>query len=105
MVPRTTTYREYKRKKAANESSKGTRNLQAGQTQLDSKRPGSNPFTEQIITLDDDEDQEMDQDSDRINLTEPKSEASKASGDIVFQHYEPNGRTHARPESEDVEMT
>ena len=105
MVPRTTTYREYKRRKAAKESSKAARPLQAGQTQLDSKRSGSQPFAEQIITLEDDEDQEMDQDSDRFKHTEPQSEASTAKEDIVFQHYEPNERAHAIPDSDDVEMT
>ena len=55
--------------------------------------------------MDDDEDEEMRIDSEKMEHEEPKSEGSRADRDIVFQHYEPNGHSRPVPDWEDVEMT
>ena len=99
------TYREYKKKRAAKESAKSSRALQAGQTLLDGGRPRSASIADQIIKVDDDEDEEMRIDSEKIEHVEPPAEVPRAEIDFVFRHYEPNGRSRAIPDSEDVEMS
>ncbi|KAL9102973.1 MAG: hypothetical protein Q9163_001926 [Psora crenata] len=106
IVPKTTTYREYKSRKArANEESAP---LQNGQTTLDASGPihqRSASMEESIPNATDDSprpprtDEEKERPSQR-NSTQPRTSNGT---ELIFEHYEPN-RSVRRDESGDVEM-
>ena len=103
VVPRTTTYREFKAKKAR--APQVVVPLQNGQTTLDARRP----LAERPATGVDPQANGMDDDNmsdgtiDAQTVEEGSSELPKTNGGLIFEHYEPNG--NIRPDqSEDVEM-
>lgn len=104
VIPRTTTFREHKAKKASR-ATQGNRPLQNGQTTLDvprslPQRPiGTNEQNGGAV-----EDGKMsDSTISEADPEENRAAAPKTNGGLVFEHYEPNG-THRRDESGDVEM-
>ena len=92
VVPRTISYKDFKAKKASKGAGNKTQALQAGQTTLDGNVPGP----EQAINVSPEE-------SQGPNAEQTTDMASGTNGNIVFQHYEPNGHAK-RDESTDVEM-
>ena len=108
VIPRTTTYREYKAKKASKAATQGPQSLQNGQTTLDGSRPlPQRPFQGPDSHRNPRNDGNM---SDGTIDENPVVQSHQApirvngNGGLVFEHYEPNG-TSRRDESGDVEMT
>ena len=107
VIPRTTTYREYKAKKASKAATQGPQPLQNGQTTID----GSRPLPQRPIQIPNAhrnaaEDANMsDGTIDENPTTQTRQESVRVNGNagLVFEHYEPNG-TSRRDESGDVEM-
>ena len=94
LVPQTTTWRNYKAKKAREAgSSLRTERLPLGQTTINGKRsaPGV-PNDVSILS-------NASTSPQAINGSRPSS-----SHDLVFQHYEPNG-TNREESQDDSEMT
>ena len=104
VIPRTSTFKEYKEKKAR--ATRGSVPLQTGQTTLYTLQPHSNR-TEKTnglhdITMDD-ETVSADGTIDDRGTFVPEDVSPKANGTLVFEHYEPNGTSH-RDRPDDVEM-
>lgn len=105
VIPQTTTYREYKARRA-NKATKVPPPLQNGQTTLDGSRPPPQPSLE---TGDHQkgpsEDAHMSEGTVDDQVAEAqRPESSKANGTgLVFEHYEPNG-TSKQDSPGDVEM-
>lgn len=103
VIPKTTTVREYREKKA--KSGKSNVRLSSGQTTLDNSRPlPSRPA--EVMDSAEMQDPENDAPSDGPvhdqDLEDAPMQAPRANGN-VFHHYDPDGRPD-REESEDVEM-
>ncbi|KAL8902542.1 MAG: hypothetical protein Q9207_004618 [Kuettlingeria erythrocarpa] len=103
VIPKTTTVREYREKKA--KSGKPNARLSSGQTTLDNSRPFPSRPAEVVNTA------EVDTAENDLSPGEPAGDgeledihlqAPRANGS-VFDHYDTNGRSD-REESEDVEM-
>ncbi|KAK3174565.1 hypothetical protein OEA41_001811 [Lepraria neglecta] len=105
VIPRTTTYREYKAKKASKATTQGPPSLQNGQTTLDGSRPlpqrPAQMADPQRATMDDGNMSDGTIDEPSVAQTQPARVNGNAG--LVFEHYEPNGTTR-RDESGDVEM-
>lgn len=106
VIPQTTTFREYKAKRA----SKGTKvpqPLQNGQTTLDgSRKLPQRPLEPAEPQLDATEDANMSEgtvDEQSTEMQRPGSSKTNGNAGLVFEHYEPNGNTK-RDGTEDVEM-
>ena len=105
MIPRTSTFRDYKAKKAS-KATQGNKTLQNGQTTLNvprslPQRPiGTNEQNGGAV-----EDGKMsDSTISEADPDEPRAPAPNTNGGLVFEHYEPNG-AHRRDGSGDVEMS
>lgn len=104
VIPQTTTYREYKARRA-NKAIKAPQPLQNGQTTLD----GSHALPQQEMDEDQAEasgvalDPEGTADDEIAGAQRPQSSRSNGNG-LVFEHYEPNGISK-RDESGDFEMS
>ena len=106
VVPRTMSYREFKAKKALKGAARTMRALQTGQRTLDDNLPRPNRTTEQPSPNNTESDQRNfspEEGSQAPDTVPPLSGTSRTNGDLVFQHYEPNGHAR-REESSDVEM-
>ncbi|KAL2039876.1 hypothetical protein N7G274_007279 [Stereocaulon virgatum] len=102
VIPRTTTYREYKAKKASKAPTHLSQPLQNGQTTLDGarslpQRPG--PTAETAI----DDGNMSDGTIDEPSVAQTRPARVNGSAELVFEHYEPNGTTR-RDESGDIDM-
>lgn len=104
VIPQTTTYREYKARRA-NKATEVPQPLQNGQTTLDGSRALPQQETDgdqagasgDALNVDDTLD-------DKVAGTQrPESSRSNGNG-LVFEHYEPNG-VSKRDDSGDVEMS
>lgn len=108
VIPRTSTFREFKAKKAS-KVTKGNKPLQNGQTTLDAPRslPQRPIATNEPNGGARDDGNLSDSTISEADQQEPRRKAPAApntNGGLVFEHYEPNG-THRRHESGDVEMS
>ena len=112
VIPRTTTWREHKAKKAresGESSARRSRPLAAGQTTLDGTDPHPDPdpaMGEGITEVDEDGTLSPEDHASRPVIEQPASGSGAPNGnaDLVFEHYAPNG--DSKPEgSDDVEMT
>ena len=104
VIPRTTTYREYKAKKASKAATQVPQPLQNGQTTIDGSRLlPQRPVHAHRNTVDDAN--MSDATIDEAPTAQTRHESVKVNGNagLVFEHYEPNG-TSRRDESGDVEM-
>ena len=107
VIPRTTTYREYKAKKASKVATQGPQPLQNGQTTID----GSRPLPQRPVHIPNAHRNTMDDANmsdatiDEAPTAQNRHESVKVNGNagLVFEHYEPNG-TSRRDGSGDVEM-
>ena len=104
VIPRTSTFREFKAKKAS-KATRGNQPLQNGQTTLDA--PRSLPqrpigINEQNVGVGDDG-KASDGTISEADQEETRPPKPHTNGGLVFEHYEPNG-SHRRDESGDVEM-
>ncbi|KAL8745511.1 MAG: hypothetical protein Q9190_002363 [Brigantiaea leucoxantha] len=101
VIPKTTTYREYKDKKS--KSKRPHASLQSGQTTLDGTRSLPTRLADaissggQVIGNGDDASDNTVNDPS-VAVHEPQT-----NGQFVFEHYEPNGQSR-RDESGDVVM-
>ena len=107
VVPKTVTYREFKQQKAARAARKQEM-LQSGQTTLDASRPAPKAPAEIVEVDDRNPDEQLAVAETEVNGHEPSNSHSASpqtngNGNIVFQHYQPNGDSHA-DEPRDVEM-
>ena len=106
VIPRTTTYKEYKEKKA--KAARGSEPLPNGQTRLDvSHGLPTRPAGPIITSQEDMRDRNRLSTDGTIDEQGPdKSHARPptANGQLVFEHYEPPNGTARRDESGDVEM-
>ncbi len=106
VIPRTTTYKEYKEKKA--KATRGSEPLPNGQTTLDVRhslptRPAGPIITSQEGMMD------QSNTSPDETIAEQGPEDSHVhppttNGQLVFEHYEPPNGSARRDESGDVEM-
>lgn len=104
VIPKTTTYREYKEKKA--KTVKSNARLSSGQTTLDNSRalpsrPADvmNSGESQAPLVDVSPDgTTRERDFGGVQVQVPQT-----NGEVVFEHYEPDGRSN-REGSEDIEM-
>ncbi|MCJ1399888.1 hypothetical protein MMC11_003091 [Xylographa trunciseda] len=112
VIPRTTTWRDHKEKKARESggepSARRSRPLAAGQTTLDgtNPHPGNDQVTAEGITeVDEDGTLSPEEHTSRPATTQPASESGATNGNtgLVFEHYAPNGDSKPE-ESDDVEM-
>jgi len=106
VIPQTTTYREYKARRA-NKATKVPQPLQNGQTTLDASRslPQRSLETNDPLTGAPEGAHISEGTVDDQVAEAQRPESSKANGSkLVFEHYEPNG-TSKRDESGDVEMS
>lgn len=106
VIPQTTTYREYKAKRA-NKATKVPQPLQNGQTTLDASRS----LPQRSLETNDaqkgaSEDAHMSEGTIDDQVAEAqRPDSSKANGNgLVFEHYEPNG-TSKQDSSGDFEMS
>ena len=105
MIPRTSTFREFKAKRAS-KATRGNQPLQNGQTTLDAPRSlpqrpiGTNPQNGGAV----DDGKMSDGTISEADPEESRARGPNTNGGLVFEHYEPNG-THRRDESGDVEMS
>ena len=103
VIPQTTTYRQFKAKKA--KAAQNTQPLQNGQTTLDAARSLLQrlipPSAAQGEPIDDGNMSDGTIDAQTAEENPPGN--SNTKGGLVFEHYEPNG-TSRRDESGDVEM-
>ncbi|KAL2051659.1 hypothetical protein ABVK25_008073 [Lepraria finkii] len=105
VIPRTTTYREYKTKKASKATTQGPPLLQNGQTTLD----GSHPLLQRPAQMADPQRAAMDDGNmsdgtiDEPSVAQTQPARVNGNAGLVFEHYEPNGTTRQN-ESGDVEM-
>ena len=106
MIPRTSTFKEYKAKRAS-KAAKGNQPLQNGQTTLDAPRTlPQRPIApkEQPNGGAEDDGKMSDSTISEADPEESRAPAPNTNGGLVFEHYEPNG-SHRRDESGDVEMS
>ena len=105
MIPRTSTFREFKAKKAS-KATRGNQSLQNGQTTLDAPRS----LPQRPIRANErngrgvDDGKMSDGTISEADAEESRAPAPNTNGGLVFEHYEPNG-SHRRDESGDVEMS
>ncbi|MCJ1390663.1 hypothetical protein MMC18_003524 [Xylographa bjoerkii] len=113
VIPRTTTWREHKEKKAKESggetSARRSRPLAAGQTTLDDTNPHSGQdqvMAEGITEVDEDGTLSPEEHTSRPATAQSASGSGAANGNpgLVFEHYAPNGDSKPE-ESDDVEMT
>ncbi|KAI4136446.1 MAG: hypothetical protein LQ341_005613 [Variospora aurantia] len=104
VIPKTTTYREYKEKKV--KTVKPSARLSSGQTTLDNLRPLPsrpadvlNSAVTQASQSNISPSGSVDEDRDE----ESHGQTHPTNGEVVFEHYEPNG-IPGREDSDDVEM-
>jgi hypothetical protein len=106
VIPQTTTYREYKARRA-NKATKVPQPLQNGQTTLDASRSlPDRPHEHSDPQKGHSEDAHMSEGTvDDQAAAAQRPESAKANGDgLVFEHYEPNGTS--KPDSSgDLEMS
>lgn len=105
VIPRTSTFREVKAKKASR-ATRGHQPLQNGQTTLDAPRSlpqrpiGTNEQNGDAV----DDGKMSDSTISEADPAESRARAPNTNGGLVFEHYEPNG-PHRRDDSGDVEMS
>ncbi|MCJ1436546.1 hypothetical protein MMC27_005925 [Xylographa pallens] len=112
VIPRTTTWREHKAKKARESgetSARRSRPLAAGQTTLDGTdpHPDQDPAMGEGITEVDEDGTLSPEDHTSRPVTAQSASGSGATNgnaELVFEHYAPNGDSKPE-ESDDVEMT
>ena len=105
VIPRTTTYREYKAKKASKAPTHLSQPLQNGQTTLDGARSLPQrpvPMADAARTTMDDGNM-SDGTIDEPSVAQTQPVRVNGSAGLVFEHYEPNGTTR-RDESGDIDM-
>ena len=108
VVPKTMTYREFKQQKAARAVRKQEM-LQAGQTTIDGSIPAPEAAADVMDADDRNPDEQLEAAEANVNGQEPRgsqsttSPHSNSNGNIIFQHYQPNGDAHA-DELKDIEM-
>lgn len=104
VIPKTTTFREYKEKKA--KSTRPNARLSSGQTTLDSSRPlPSRPadvMTSPEVRIPQ-RGAPSDERASEFAFQDPPIQIPQTNGEPVFDRYEANGN-HSHGESEDVEM-
>ena len=105
MIPRTSSFREYKTRKAS-KTTQGNQPLQNGQTTLDAPRSlPQRPIAPNEQNGGPVDDGKMsDRTISEADPDESRAPAPNTNGGLVFEHYEPNG-AHRRDESGDVEMS
>lgn len=107
VVPKTTTYKEFKTRKAR--AAQETAPLQNGQTTLDSSRPlAQRPADQEMPSPQPVEDDSVTAgppgEHDAVGSGSPGQPRIMPNGQqLVFEHYEPNGNVR-RDESGDVDM-
>ncbi|MCJ1378537.1 hypothetical protein MMC17_001636 [Xylographa soralifera] len=112
VIPRTTTWREHKAKKAresGESSARRSRPLAAGQTTLDGTDPHAGQdqaMGEGIAEVDEDGTLSPEEHTSRPITAQSASGSGATNGNagLVFEHYAPNGDSKPE-ESNDVEMT
>ena len=106
VIPRTTTYREYKEKKA--KAARWSEPLPNGQTTLDVRhslptRPAGPVITSQEGMMDE-RNASPNETVDEQDPEEFQARPPTSNGQLVFEHYEPPNGSARRDESGDVEM-
>lgn len=107
VVPKTTTYREFKKQKAARAARKQEM-LQDGQTTLDGAKPAPQSNVDMVDPEDGDPEQQLEQTEGQVNGHESSASHSTSpqtngSGRTELQHFQTNGESHV-DEPKDVEM-
>lgn len=105
VIPKTTTFREFKEKKSR--TVKPNAPLLSGQTTLDQSRslptrPADviNPTEAQAT----EESFQAEASGDGYGREATLAKASRSNGEVVFEHYEPEGNPQNHYDSDDVEM-
>ncbi len=106
VIPRTTTYREYKEKKS--KAARGSEPLPNGQTTLDLRhglptRPAGPIITSREEVMEP-RNISPDETIDEQGPDETHVRPPTANGQLVFEHYEPPNGSARRDDSGDVEM-
>lgn len=104
VIPRTTTFKEYKEKKAR--AARTDRPLQNGQTTLDGRRSLPQRPVERVGAGEKaiDDGSVSDTTVDDHDANDSHGDRTSTNGAKVLQHHKPNGRAQQHDEAEDVEM-